>query len=1791
MNAKKIINTLILSFVWVGIIFSQYKVVIKENTFLRINANIEFTEPTSAISKDKIIDYPEYSLSFDVGKPVLPSKNLLVVLPPNSKIEIKLTNQKYNTIENVIPAASPEIIKINDSLITYKESTLDENLFVSENYPDKEFEVISYKWMKDFYVAEIKINTHRFNWRKKIISSLLSTNIEIDIKGISSFKQENLALDEIDKELSKLFINSEDAYKYKSVNPNIKNKFNSDDWIDYSKEYIKLGIIKDGIHRIGYNDLLAYGLNPQTINPKSFKLYNKGKQIPIYVEGESDNSFDTNDFIEFYAEKNYSGKDYTQIVPIGTDYNNYMDRYNDTSHVWLTWDGADGERINLYNKFSSTLDTLYESKVKVHQEKDVRLWYYDAVTTRTNLPFWQEHKVWTWQFIGNSGSKTFNFYAYDFIPNTEVKINARLISNAANTQINAHKIGSSLNSTTPQDTVDFDYKKTINFSTTFNSNNLISGKNIYRIFGLPSTASFHQTLIDWVDIEYLKYNKALKDSILIVIPENYLAGEKNIKITNLTSTQENLILYKIFPVIKKITTFDFSNGTLIFSDTISANDKFLLVSKDYTQKPVYNRKKVFNNIRQDNGGADYILVSNKLLQSSAIEYADFISSNYNLRTRLVFVDEIYDEFNFGNPSAESIKDFISYAYSNWTLPKPKYLLLLGDANYDYKDVSESAPTIRKKNLVPGFGMPVSDVWYTTLDTMNTNLQLLLVGRIPANSNDEVNVYLDKHKRYVSRNNDDWNKRYFLFSGGDPSKASELAQIKATNDYIMNELVSPKPVGGYSKHFYKTINPPTNFGSITKEEFQKEIDESALFVSYIGHSGTQTWDNGITSVRDLKSNYNNRSPLITDFGCSTGRFAEPDVNAFSELFIAQSADGQAINYLGNSSYGYLSTSLSFPKIFYKALLKDSVLTVGNTHFYSKQLLFSNYGTGDVNRVFNYCNLLFGDPIIEFAIPKSPDFTIENVRLQSLNPNDNQDSTEVYFTIKNYGKAIEDTISLAIADNYNSQENFRKEMRIPSPDYRQDFFINVPTKKLAGNHSLSFSINEDRKIEELNYDNNSINYSFNVYANSVRSLTIDNHYAVLNDELQILNPNAELNDNEKILLQISNNADFINSTEQIKGPDTIITKFGLQSLPSQKRYWYRTKLHSDSDWSEINSFFKSSENISWLVDTVVSTNDFVFNATKFDAAKHGITLDSVNNTLKLTSAGANEGKFASIIYNGYEKLLNTFFWGIATAIIDSITYQPSDIRYFVYPSTTSAPALIQYLQGLPQNTLVAFVICDDGAQSVLGFSAGTAVRNEIKNFGSALIDQVKYRESWCMIGKKGAATGTVPEVYKKLYDGMAIIETTRNAIADSGKVEFPLLKNSSKWTSIIKKDSTSSSAEIKYYLYGIRNDSTIDSLNQLVFQNDSAKIDSIDATLYPELKIKAKLYADENKKSPLIKSLAAVYETLPELVINSQVVSIDKDSLVQGETINTDFELRNISKISVDSVKVKADVFIENNFVKNILDTLVNNINASSKDKFSASYKTSLEDGFGNAKIKFTIDANDKVNEQFEDNNIYEQKFYIIKDTITSITSAEMKVFFDEREIVNGDYVSTKPEIRFRLNYQSMFPYDDTSAVRFYLDNRRIYYSSFKNITYDTIQRIVTFIYTPELENGEHELRIQGDEVIGNIEGQYGYFVQFNTSDESKILSVFNYPNPFNHLTDFTFVLTQVPDEVKIKIFTVAGRLVKEFKISNAEINFNKISWDGKDEDGDLLANGVYLYKVIVKKDGKTNSITQKLAILR
>jgi hypothetical protein len=134
----------------------------------------------------------------------------------------------------------------------------------------------------------------------------------------------------------------------------------------------------------------------------------------------------------------------------------------------------------------------------------------------------------------------------------------------------------------------------------------------------------------------------------------------------------------------------------------------------------------------------------------------------------------------------------------------------------------------------------------------------------------------------------------------------------------------------------------------------------------------------------------------------------------------------------------------------------------------------------------------------------------------------------------------------------------------------------------------------------------------------------------------------------------------------------------------------------------------------------------------------------------------------------------------------------------------------------------------------------------------------------------------------------------------------------------------------------------------------------------------------------------------------------------------------------------------------------------------------------------------------------------------------------------------------------------------------------------------------MKPGDYKIKVKAWDVFNNFSAEVSFFTVINKETGFAVRDLFNYPNPFANNTTFTFQhnLSEAIN-IKIKIYSVAGRLIKEIEEDNYVDKFVKIDWDGRDEDGNSIANGTYLYKIIVESvDGqyKTN-LLGKLAVIR
>lgn len=137
---------------------------------------------------------------------------------------------------------------------------------------------------------------------------------------------------------------------------------------------------------------------------------------------------------------------------------------------------------------------------------------------------------------------------------------------------------------------------------------------------------------------------------------------------------------------------------------------------------------------------------------------------------------------------------------------------------------------------------------------------------------------------------------------------------------------------------------------------------------------------------------------------------------------------------------------------------------------------------------------------------------------------------------------------------------------------------------------------------------------------------------------------------------------------------------------------------------------------------------------------------------------------------------------------------------------------------------------------------------------------------------------------------------------------------------------------------------------------------------------------------------------------------------------------------------------------------------------------------------------------------------------------------------------------------------------------------------------------DLESGMHTILFKAWDVYNNLVTQEIQFNAVCNEDGLKIERVLNYPNPFVSYTEFWFShnMPFEPLDVQVQILTITGKLVKTINQQVVTDGFlcREITWDGKDDFGDRIGKGVYVYKLTVRSTttGKKTEKYEKLVIL-
>ncbi|MDP2038198.1 MAG: interleukin-like EMT inducer domain-containing protein, partial [Ignavibacteria bacterium] len=870
-----------------------------------------------------------------------------------------------------------------------------------------------------------------------------------------------------------------------------------------------------------------------------------------------------------------------------------------------------------------------------------------------------------------------------------------------------------------------------------------------------------------------------------------------------------------------------------------------------------------------------------------------------------------------------------------------------------------------------------------------------------------------------------------------------------------------------------------------------------------------------------------------------------------------------------------------KIFYKKILQDSIYCIGDALRLAKIEMLNQFGANGVYSLFALTNTLIGDPIIKLQIPTKVNLNCSSHEIKIIQSeiSDVDDSVKVRIKYYNTGLVERASFNLKIMCLNDGKEVLNKGYKRNIPNFSDSMIVNVPVKGKSGQYLLNVILDPENFVAEIDKSDNECNFTFVVNSKSMRSI---NPYAVegqSNHEINFINP--ILNPKTKSFeLEISDNIGFKNTIKKSNNFDTVITKIKFANELNDKRIWVRTSI----DNANPNIFsLKVGDYSSYILWDSLSFSKGNFINILFTQSQ--IELAKKETKIETLSAGFNDGRTALIQVNKQNYIPENTLRGHHVVVFKDTTLEfVKYLRFDVNSGGSEVTNYIKFLDTLSAKNIVAIAVSDDGA------IASTELKSKIKNLGSVFIDSLLFRGSWTLIGKKSTKQGTVPEMFSKPFGGRVTANHLVKSIEPAGGYLSSRIGPTLKWKNIILQTASQNDSLMNYDLFCIKIDGNIDTLKNVKVKNNVIDLSGITSNAYPYLQVRANLKSSTNNVSPLLQKMEVRYVNPAELITNYQVVSISKDSLDQGEKANLNFSVYNVGESTASNFKVRVDLVKKDNSKEKLFEQVVDSIQTEKKKDFSLAYTT--DKLTGSNQFQINIDTENTVTELYKDNNFYSVPFYVKANN----KPASLKLTIDGNDIINGDFISSKPNFKIELNDESLIPIADTTKILLFLNNKRIYFATNTNVlnyNYSSSNPKMVVNYTPTLADGNYTFKVVGKNATDQIIDSTGIVRKFTVKNELQLLNSYNYPNPFKDDTYFTFKLTQIPDELRIIIYTIAGRKIKEIKLNSSELkyDFNRIFWDGRDQDGDLTANGVYLYKIISQKGSEKTEVTEKLAILR
>jgi Peptidase family C25 len=652
---------------------------------------------------------------------------------------------------------------------------------------------------------------------------------------------------------------------------------------------LKIAVEHDGFYRLSRAELAANGFS-STENPTKIQLFTDGTEQAIRIN--TDNS------IDFFGKQTTS-------------------RWTAKKTYLLTHGENFGKRIGkTVAKFDGSIENTQISAEINHDEKHLRA-IYIADGERDNF-----YSASLYYAAPYSQSVYLQHLTYN---DAVLEIALQGYSN------NAHNVSVLLNDT-EIGVLNFNYPPRSVKQFAISNSLLNDGENTVK---LVSGISSGTVLLEYVKLSYQKNAVAADDFLKFNLPANqpiYVGGFEKEKPNVLDITDANNV--------KEIAVQTNADREERYGFTLkpSSQNRVIWSQAENYESVAEIKTDTPSDLKSRENEADFIILTHADFRQALQPLAD-IREHEELKTRIIDVEDVYDEFNNGEKSPRAIKDFMKFASENWVTP-PRYLLLVGDSSNDPKGYlpyshEEFMPSYMADTVY--FPMEASsDDSFT--DFNNDAIADIPTGRLSVKTEIEAENIVDKILRYEQTINDK------------PRSALLVSDLPI--DYNFSAMTDEVQLSMPPNMSKLKINRNDGTAEIIRQNILNRINQGYDFVNFLGHGNTANWTSAalLRSTDGATLTNQNRTSVFIMLACLNGSFAESDVSLAESL--QKAPTGGAVAVWASSALTYAYGQVEMSKSFYRKTTAEPHIRIGNAIKYAKGTMQDK----DVRRFA----VLFGDP---------------------------------------------------------------------------------------------------------------------------------------------------------------------------------------------------------------------------------------------------------------------------------------------------------------------------------------------------------------------------------------------------------------------------------------------------------------------------------------------------------------------------------------------------------------------------------------------------------------------------------------------------------------------------------------------------------------------------------------------------------------------------------------------------------------------------------------------------------------